>query len=147
MNRDFVLEHISQFRYDAYFYTSELFTRRIHEEKYRCGELGTQFCLLEIPYDGLIIPGVEHEIKIQIWREFLSGMHSSLRGSDSRGFLPKNSGIGVLFLDSGREALEIFLSRMRSRMNSAQLDPYLNGLHESQVEYSLYPIVEGDAHV
>lgn len=126
MNEAFVQKLIAKQKFDAYVYSAEIFERRIHEEKFRAGELNTSFCYLELSFEHFTLPETSPEIVEKVWHHLLQILPNCLRGSDIRGWMRDHSGLAILFLDCTELALNVFFQRLRQHMAEVGLDIALN---------------------
>ncbi len=134
-------------KYDSFFYSASFLERRIREEKARARDLSTSFCFLEIPYQGLTVPGAQQDAVEHVWRILMRELPKCLRGSDVRAYLPGGKGIGLLFLDTGDQAVHVFLHRIREPMVRMGLDAVLRSSQELLKHSYVYPLPEGTSQV
>lgn len=139
MNEAFVLKFLKKQRFESFFYSAEIFECRLKEERYRAHELNTSFCYLELPFNGLLVEDVSPEIQEKTWDHLLKILPTCLRGSDIRGFLPGNTGIGIVLLDCSESALSTFFHRLRQHLAEYGLDVALNHAHEIMRRSYFYP--------
>jgi len=88
-----------QYRHELFFYPWKLFELRIQEEMLRADRSGSGFAYMELRFARI------EKLQVQVsaedlWREILRLMAENFRGSDIKGYLEDNVGIGVVFLDS-----------------------------------------------
>jgi hypothetical protein len=102
-----------------------MFERRLAEEKLRAKKYSLSFVYFEIHFSNLIKEGTQEEVAKKIWMVILRVLADFVRGSDVKGFLTENIGIGVLLLDSQEGAIERIAQRIETSLVSENLDSYV----------------------
>jgi len=111
---------LHEFRHELFLYPWEIFELRIQEEMVRADRTGSGFGYMEIGFAVL-----RHMIHADIpdkvlWRFLIQYVAETLRGSDIKGFLADNSGIGVVLLDSGNIGAEDCRTRFFEKLRKAK---------------------------
>ena len=91
---------LQEFEHELFLYPWEIFELRIQEEMIRADRSGCGFGYMEISFAGLravIDPTVDERT---LWKTVLQCLAEILRGSDIKGFLGNDQGVGLVFLDS-----------------------------------------------
>ncbi len=97
---------IRKHHYNISIYTEEIFERRCQEEIIRSDEEQSSFVYIEIDFATIQnlfpkSPSAENSENGEIfWEIFFAALSKNNRGSDIIGFLEKESGLGMLLLDS-----------------------------------------------
>lgn len=120
-HREAIEELLVLFRYEFYLYSPELFELRIREEKLRADFLHTSFAYLELGFETLFSETLEKSELKPLWRSIMQALHLFVRGSDVKGFLPDNRGLGILFLDTAPAPVGRIFSAVRRHLTSAGL--------------------------
>lgn len=126
MNEELVKKMIEKQHYDAFFYPPEIFASRVHEEKYRAHELSTSFCYVELQYDTFTSEDASDDLVAKTWTLLLQVLPKCLRGSDVRGYLADQKGIGIILLDCAETSIQTFFKRIRQNLAEQGLDITLN---------------------
>jgi len=93
-------ELVWRHRHELFIYPWEMFELRIQEEMVRSDRSGSSFVYMELRFnriEKLALPFVSSE---DLWKEILRLLTEVFRGSDLKGYLEGNSGIGIVLLDS-----------------------------------------------
>ncbi len=125
-HRETIEELMKSFSNEYYIYGPKLFDQRLHEEKLRADVMNTAFTYLEIAFDELFVPDLDHADLKSLWRAIMRGMTMLLRGSDVKGFLHEDRGLGILFLDSLNAPAERLLGNLRRYLAEERLEDRLN---------------------
>jgi hypothetical protein len=110
-----------------------MFERRLAEEKLRADKYSLDFVYFEIHFANLIKDGTHEEIAKKIWMVILRVLADFVRGSDVKGFLTENIGIGVLLLDSQEGAIERISQRIETRLASEHLHSYVCDFADTKI--------------
>ena len=129
---------MKMFRNEFYVYGPELFGQRLREEKLRADLLDTSFAYLEIPYSEIFSDELRPEELKPAWRAIMLGITMLMRGSDVKGFLDDDRGLGFLFLDSTTAPADRLFENLRRHLADAQLE---KRLHPDLVARKSFPFV------
>ena len=130
---DIIHQLLHKFKFEYYIYESNMFERRVAEEKLRADAYSLGFVYFEIYFANLIKEGTHEEITKKIWKVILRVLADFVRGSDVKGFLKDNIGIGVLLLDSQEGAIQRISKRIETRLANENLEPYVCDFLEAKV--------------
>lgn len=120
-HRETIEELMQFFRHEYYVYSPELFELRIREERLRADLMQGAFSYLEIDFRDLFTDELEQsELKL-LWRSMMQAMRLLVRGSDVKGFLRDDRGLGVLFLDTTTPPIGRLFAAFRRHLTSAGL--------------------------
>lgn len=115
------LEAIQQeFSHELFLYPWDIFELRIQEEMVRADRSGSGFGYMEVPFSVLrdmVRPTVDEN---SMYRTLLKFVSVTMRGSDIKGFLSGNSGLGLVFLDADREGVLECRTRLIDRLRSLE---------------------------
>jgi len=133
---------LQESEHELFLYPWEIFELRIQEEMVRADRSNCGFGYMEIGYQGLrnaIVPNVDDRT---LWRAVLQFIAETLRGSDIKGYLADNRGVGLVFLDSDLTGLVGCRSRFWAHLT--KLGWLKDGLAENAVleimKVTLYPL-------
>ena len=109
-----------------YIYTEEIFERRCQEEIIRSDEEHSSFVYIEFDFDDIRAKLGSEELNSSFWDVVISTISKSNRGSDIVGFLEKESGIGLLLLDSKEEGWK----RVKGRILQTAKENNISGIQD-----------------
>ena len=93
-------------------YPNDLFEQRVQEEMIRADEYKSFFVYVELDF-AAIRKNLFKDQEEKFWDAFFKSLASKGRGSDVLGLLEKNSGFGLIMLDSKMEGWTRLLGRIR----------------------------------
>mgnify|MGYP001054371985 CR=1 FL=1 len=120
-----ILELVKKHRYNYYIYENPIFENRIKEEKIRADIFKSDFSYLELYYGDLLPIDTSEALVKSIWDIILEVFASSLRGSDIKGHLKNDKGLGVIFVDCDKYAVERLRKRIVEKLYNADLLKYV----------------------
>lgn len=133
------IEHLMRlFRNEFYVYDPELFEQRLREEKLRADLLDTSFAYLEIPFSEMFSDDLRPEELRPAWRAVMLGMTMLMRGSDVKGFLGDDRGLGFLFLDSTAAPAARLFENLRRYLSDVHLEARI---HPALLARKSFPFV------
>lgn len=91
-----------KFSHELFFYPWQFFELRIQEEMVRADRNGRIFGYWEIRYHDVCEYLTQNISEDNGWMEILFCLTQSVRGSDIKGFLEGQAGLGVVLLDTNR---------------------------------------------
>ncbi|HSQ42195.1 MAG TPA: hypothetical protein VLM37_07960 [Fibrobacteraceae bacterium] len=101
MNWEIIESLRSEFQNSLFLYPWEIFELRIQEEMIRADRSNSCFSYLEIPFD-LLRPMIKPQVDDRtLWHMTFQFLTETMRGSDLKGLLSENKGIGLVSLDCG----------------------------------------------
>ena len=111
-----ILELVPRFRHEFHLYDPEVFEQRIHEEKLRADHLGTSFVYFELLFNDVFVDDIPRKEFRRLWEVVLASLIRLVRGSDVKGFLAHDRGIGILFLDCAEAPTVRLIEQVRERL-------------------------------
>jgi len=109
---DYLVDTLQRYSSAYFLYPWNLFELRLQEEMVRSDRSGSPFYYVELPFSSVstrwVVPGHAR----RFWEVLLRTMESAARGSDIKGFLEDEKGLGIVLLDSGPEGWQEFYSRL-----------------------------------
>ena len=103
---------LQEFHHELFLYPWDVFELRIQEEMVRADRSGSGFGYMEIPFVALR-KVVRETINDQIlWRAVFRFLAETMRGSDIKGYLAEDKGLGLVFLDSDVSGVEECCARL-----------------------------------
>lgn len=112
MNREEIQHILEQSYADQFYYPWKLFEMRIQEEMIRSDRSGTSFALLEVGFDALDRLCMANVSLKDSWKALLHCIGKRARGSDIRGFLTEDKGVGIVFTDIDPATADASLARI-----------------------------------
>jgi len=132
----------NEFQHELFLYPWEIFELRIQEEMVRCDRTTTCFGYMEIPFTALRESVQASVVDEVLWRFVFRYMAETLRGSDIKGFLSENHGLGIVFLDSDLTGVQECRDRLWGKFGSAQwLIPAQLAQGSAILKVTRYPVV------
>ncbi len=120
-----ILELVKKHKYNYYIYDNDVFENRIKEEKIRSDIFKSDFAYIELYY-GDLLPIDTSEVRVKaIWDIILEVFATSLRGSDIKGHLQNDEGLGVIMVDCGSYAIERLRKRIVEKLYEADRLKYV----------------------
>ncbi|MGL1935533.1 MAG: hypothetical protein OCD01_10950 [Fibrobacterales bacterium] len=120
-----ILELLKKHKYNYYIYEPVIFEKRINEEKIRADHFQSNFAYIEIFYRDLL-PIDTSEMRVKaIWDIILEVFSLSLRGSDIKGHLKNDEGLGVMMVDCDSYAPERLRKRIVEKLYEADVLKYI----------------------
>lgn len=138
MTLDTIDSLLSEFNHELFLYPWEYFELRIQEEMVRADRSGIGFGYMELRFDFFQGAMGTHVDQAHFWREILKAIAETMRGSDVKGYLSNNSGIGLVFLDSKESGVIEFRNRFWQRLCAK--DWIQKGVSPEQVKITCYPL-------
>src|SRR5574344_12464 len=144
MIKEFLLNWIKNQKYGIVVYPTELFDLRIQEEMIRADESKEYFVYVEVNFAKIRETLKTDGDEVTFWKAFLKSLATTSRGSDIYGILEKESGFGLVLLDSKmdgwirlegriRESCKLSLDNIqRSLVNGCKAFVYPACLTQSQ---------------
>lgn len=136
--KELLFNLIGKHKYDISIYTEEIFERRCQEEIIRSDEDNSSFVYIEFDFENIKNQLGSDEDNNTFWEMFLASLHKSNRGSDVIGFLEKESGIGMLLLDSKIEGWNRVKGRIE-QMSESQNFTLAKNVLDNVVKPIVYP--------
>ena len=93
-------------------YPNDLFEQRVQEEMIRTDEYKSYFVYAELDFESVRknLPADQEE---KFWEAFFKTLATKGRGSDVLGLLEKDSGLGLILLDSKMDGWDRLVGRIR----------------------------------
>lgn len=137
-----VLETVLQeFETELFLYSWEIFELRIQEEMLRADRTGAGFGYLELPFArirAMIRPEIEER---ELWLAIFRFLSETMRGSDIKGFLSANAGVGLVFLDATPQGVMDCRERLWLRLeNLGWLVPLARQAEFEAMKLTFYPL-------
>jgi len=133
----------NEYQHELFLYPWEIFELRIQEEMVRCDRGGASFGYMEIPFRGLrdaVQTSIDDGV---LWRFVFRYFSETLRGSDIKGFLVGDQGLGIVILDSGFDGVRECRDRLWKKLVSAQwLKSEAITAGVDVIKITRYPVVE-----
>lgn len=120
-HRETIEELFEIFRHEYYVYSPELFELRIREERLRADLLQGSFSYVELGFEQIFTEELTQSELKPLWRSLMQAMRLLVRGSDVKGFLKDDRGIGILFLDTTNPPISRLFAAFRRHLTSADL--------------------------
>lgn len=112
MSLEYLEPLLLEFNHELFLYPWDIFELRIQEEMVRADRSGSGFGYMEIPFSALRKVIRENVDDRTLWRAILKFLAETMRGSDIKGFLAQDRGLGLVFLDSQVAGVEECCSRL-----------------------------------
>lgn len=138
MMKESLFNLIRKHHYNISIYTEEIFERRCQEEIIRSDEEKSSFVYLEFDFETINGALLSEANTLVFWNVFLESLSKNNRGSDILGFLEKESGLGLLLLDSKIEGWNRVKGRIEQTAKEAGFIAVSSILNDS-VKPIVYP--------
>ncbi len=131
---DYLSEQIGRYGSEFFIYPWELFKQRLQEEMIRSDRSGSPFTYVEFPFASLGDCWQSPAEAKAFWTTLFSVLANAARGSDVKGFLENDEGLGLVMLDSPASGWSDFYQRIsqviakRSPEMVEKLDLWENGV-------------------
>lgn len=137
---DYLVDHLQRYSSEYFIYPWNLFELRLQEEMIRSDRSGSPFFFAEFLFSNLPDVWPAQSDARRFWGVLLGVLASGARGSDVKGLLEGDKGIGLVMLDSGAEGWQEFYRRLQIKISKDAPDllPALE-LWESKVIRLIYP--------
>jgi hypothetical protein len=109
---EYIESILSELSHELFLYPWEFFELRIQEEMVRADRSGIGFGYMEIHFDAMrkaLKPEVNERT---LWQSIFTVISESMRGSDVKGHIAGDGGIGLVFLDSTMQGVIEFRERL-----------------------------------
>jgi hypothetical protein len=138
---DYLAEHLQRYSTEYFIYPWNLFELRLQEEMIRSDRSESPFYFVEFPFLALSEAWGQPNHAQSFFELLLSTITNNARGSDIKGYLENERGIGLVLLDSGPEGWQKIIVRLRLLIEKQA--PHLMAalpLWESKLVYVRYPL-------
>ncbi len=132
---------LEELHHELFLYAWEIFELRIQEEMVRADRTGSGFGYLELPFERIRSMIDNHVSDREIWTVIFKFLMDTMRGSDIKGFLSGNSGVGLVFLDADHQGVGECRDRLWARLeNLGWLAPDAKGRMQELLKLTYYPL-------
>lgn len=141
MSLDAVAPLLEELQNELFLYSWEIFELRIQEEMLRADRTGSGFGYLELSFSK-IRSIIQAPVSDQdLWRVIFSFFSETMRGSDIKGFLSGNTGVGLVFLDADHDGVAECRDRLWSRLQSlGWIVPEAHDKIQNILKLTYYPL-------
>jgi hypothetical protein len=145
--RDIVEELVRKKKFDFYLYEYPVFELRIKEEIVRTDLFGSPFIYMEILFTDMFTESAGVVEITNVWECVLELLSQVVRGSDVKGFIRDDSGVGLLLLDSDKVVVQNLRTKLIEHLKHMGLDVYLKDSTDATfIDGFLYPATGGKPH-
>lgn len=113
---DYFEEQLARYSSEFFLYPWHLLELRLQEEMIRSDRSGSPFCFVELDFAHVERIWPDSGAARMFCAVFLDVLATNARGSDIKGYLEKDRGIGVAFLDSHLNGWQQFYTRLEARI-------------------------------
>lgn len=113
---DYLVEQLDRYQTEFFIYPWNLFELRLQEEMIRSDRSGSPFCYVEMNFSHWNRAWTQATDARHFSALLFQALANTARGSDFKGYLEHDKGLGLVFLDSGLKAWQQFYQRLHALM-------------------------------